>query len=56
MSEASLSATRPRPARARSTSSATRRPTARSGYIWNGVPTLLLTTTGRSSGEPRTTP
>jgi deazaflavin-dependent oxidoreductase (nitroreductase family) len=24
------------------------------GYIWNGVPTLLLTTTGRRSGEPRT--
>ena len=24
------------------------------GYIWNGVPTLLLTTTGRNSGQPRT--
>lgn len=24
------------------------------GYIWNGAPTLLLTTTGRKSGEPRT--
>jgi deazaflavin-dependent oxidoreductase (nitroreductase family) len=24
------------------------------GYEWNGVPTLLLTTTGRHSGEPRT--
>ncbi len=24
------------------------------GYIWNGVPILLLTTTGRKSGEPRT--
>jgi deazaflavin-dependent oxidoreductase (nitroreductase family) len=24
------------------------------GYIWNGVPTLLLTTTGRRSGEART--
>jgi F420H(2)-dependent quinone reductase len=24
------------------------------GYIWNGVPTLLLTTKGRKSGEPRT--
>jgi deazaflavin-dependent oxidoreductase (nitroreductase family) len=24
------------------------------GYVWNGVPTLLLTTTGRLSGEPRT--
>jgi deazaflavin-dependent oxidoreductase (nitroreductase family) len=24
------------------------------GYIWNGVPTLLLTTTGRKTGEPRT--
>jgi deazaflavin-dependent oxidoreductase (nitroreductase family) len=24
------------------------------GYIWNGVPTLLLTTTGKRSGEPRT--
>lgn len=24
------------------------------GYDWNGVPTLLLTTTGRKSGEPRT--
>ena len=22
------------------------------GHIWNGVPTLLLTTTGRRSGEP----
>lgn len=26
------------------------------GYIWNGVPILLLTTTGRKTGEPRTTP
>ncbi|WP_297489820.1 nitroreductase family deazaflavin-dependent oxidoreductase [Acidocella sp.] len=26
------------------------------GYIWNGVTILLLTTTGRSSGEPRTIP
>jgi deazaflavin-dependent oxidoreductase (nitroreductase family) len=26
------------------------------GYIWNGVTTLLLTTTGRTSGKPRTTP
>ncbi|CAN7260114.1 nitroreductase family deazaflavin-dependent oxidoreductase [Phenylobacterium sp. LjRoot225] len=26
------------------------------GYLWNGVPTLLLTTTGRRSGEPRTIP
>ncbi len=26
------------------------------GHIWNGVPTLLLTTRGRRSGEPRTTP
>ena len=26
------------------------------GYIWNGVPTLLLTTKGRKSGEPRTIP
>jgi deazaflavin-dependent oxidoreductase (nitroreductase family) len=25
----------------------------REGYFWNGVPTLLLTTTGRRSGEPR---
>jgi deazaflavin-dependent oxidoreductase (nitroreductase family) len=24
------------------------------GYEWNGVPTLLLTTTGRKSHEPRT--
>ncbi|MEU1981717.1 nitroreductase family deazaflavin-dependent oxidoreductase [Nocardia sp. NPDC019395] len=24
------------------------------GYEWNGVPTLLLTTTGRRSGAPRT--
>ena len=24
------------------------------GYIWNGVPTLLLTVTGRKSGESRT--
>jgi deazaflavin-dependent oxidoreductase (nitroreductase family) len=24
------------------------------GYLWNGVPTLLLTTTGRTSGRPRT--
>ena len=26
------------------------------GYLWNGVPTLLLTSTGRKSGEPRTIP
>jgi deazaflavin-dependent oxidoreductase (nitroreductase family) len=26
------------------------------GYIWNGVPILLLTTKGRKSGEPRTVP
>jgi deazaflavin-dependent oxidoreductase (nitroreductase family) len=26
------------------------------GYLWNGVPILLLTTTGRKSGEPWTTP
>lgn len=26
------------------------------GYDWNGAPTLLLTTTGRKSGEPRTAP
>jgi deazaflavin-dependent oxidoreductase (nitroreductase family) len=26
------------------------------GYLWNGVPTLLLTTTGRRSGQPRTAP
>jgi deazaflavin-dependent oxidoreductase (nitroreductase family) len=26
------------------------------GYIWNGVPTLLLTTKGRKSGELRTIP
>jgi deazaflavin-dependent oxidoreductase (nitroreductase family) len=26
------------------------------GYWWNGAPTLLLTTTGRRSGEARTTP
>ena len=24
------------------------------GYLWNGVPTLLLTTTGRRTGEART--
>ena len=24
------------------------------GYLWNGVPTLLLTVPGRKSGEPRT--
>ncbi|MBE1536849.1 nitroreductase family deazaflavin-dependent oxidoreductase [Actinomadura algeriensis] len=24
------------------------------GYLWNGAPTLLLTTTGRRSGRPRT--
>jgi deazaflavin-dependent oxidoreductase (nitroreductase family) len=24
------------------------------GYLWNGVPTLLLTMTGRKSGQPRT--
>lgn len=28
----------------------------RDGHIWEGVPTLLLTTTGRRSGESRTTP
>ena len=26
------------------------------GYLWNGAPVLLITTTGRRSGEPRTTP
>ena len=26
------------------------------GYLWNGVPVLLLTTRGRRSGQPRTTP
>jgi deazaflavin-dependent oxidoreductase (nitroreductase family) len=26
------------------------------GYLWNGVPILLLTTTGRRTGQPRTTP
>jgi len=26
------------------------------GHMWNGVPTLLLTTTGRKSGKPYTTP
>ncbi len=26
------------------------------GHIWRGVPTLLLTTTGRRTGEPYTTP
>jgi deazaflavin-dependent oxidoreductase (nitroreductase family) len=26
------------------------------GHLWNGVPTLLLTTTGRRSGETHTTP
>ena len=26
------------------------------GHIWSGVPTLLLTTTGRNTGEPYTTP
>jgi deazaflavin-dependent oxidoreductase (nitroreductase family) len=26
------------------------------GYQWNGAPTLLLTTTGRRSGEARTAP
>ena len=26
------------------------------GHIWRGVPTLLLTTTGRHSGEPRMLP
>jgi len=26
------------------------------GHIWEGVPTLLLTTTGRRSGEARTAP
>src|SRR4029077_1115302 len=28
----------------------------REGHIWEGVTTLLLTTTGRRSGQPRTTP
>jgi deazaflavin-dependent oxidoreductase (nitroreductase family) len=26
------------------------------GYLWNGAPTLLLTTTGRKTGKSRTTP
>ena len=40
----------------RSMSGAIRRPNGEVGYIWNGVPTLLLTTTGRRTGEARTTP
>ena len=28
----------------------------RQGGTWRGAPALLLTTTGRKSGEPRTTP
>jgi deazaflavin-dependent oxidoreductase (nitroreductase family) len=28
----------------------------RDGHIWRGVPTLLLTTRGRVSGQPRRTP
>ena len=26
------------------------------GYLWNGAPVLILTTTGRKSGEERSTP
>lgn len=26
------------------------------GYLWNGAPTLLLSTTGRKTGQRRTTP
>jgi deazaflavin-dependent oxidoreductase (nitroreductase family) len=26
------------------------------GHLWNGAPSLLLTTTGRKTGEPRTAP
>jgi len=26
------------------------------GYLWNGAPILLLTTQGRATGQPRTTP
>jgi deazaflavin-dependent oxidoreductase (nitroreductase family) len=26
------------------------------GYLWRGVPTLILTTTGRRTGQPRPTP
>ena len=26
------------------------------GYLWNGAPALLLTTTGRRTGNPTTTP
>ena len=26
------------------------------GYLWNGVPTLILTTMGRKSGQPRDNP
>ena len=26
------------------------------GYLWNGAPSLLLTTTGRKTAEPRTSP
>jgi deazaflavin-dependent oxidoreductase (nitroreductase family) len=26
------------------------------GYLWNGAPSLLLTTTGRKTGEPRVSP
>ena len=45
------------PVRRRSTSGATGRPGGEVGHIWKeGSTILLLTTTGRKSGEPRTTP
>ena len=33
-----------------------RRTDGEEGYLWNGAPSLLLTTTGAKSGEPRTAP
>ena len=41
---------------ARSTSAATGRPTAKSATSGTAAPTLLLTTTGRRTGDPTTTP
>ena len=52
----SAGAPRPRCPLGESRISAYRESDGEVGYLWNGVPTLLLTTTGRRSGEARTTP
>ena len=54
MNEPGLHRTRHHPARRGARRRRYRETDGEDGYLWNGAPTLLLTTTGRKSGEPRT--